>query len=294
MPRSRLRLPILLLGLTLSATALGAASSLATGTRAAEAPGATAASSPSVTVPPTTQPRVPPPQVTAEPTDQAAPSAAPDSTPRPRSTVVRHGSREGKVIALTFDDGWDGANVRAILGVLREERVPATFFPVGAAVTRNPDVWRAVADAGYPIANHTQNHPDMAEVGSRRAVREIESAASSIEDVIGRPILPVFRPPGGGYDDGALDAAAAAGMHAVVLWDVDTGDWRGTKASAVVRRALAGRSGSIVLLHCGDNAADAVRKVVQGYRKRGYRFVTIGQLLGIPGDVPTFPPDGRL
>jgi peptidoglycan/xylan/chitin deacetylase (PgdA/CDA1 family) len=193
------------------------------------------------------------------------------------------------VVALTFDDGNDATNVRRILAILSRERVPATFFPTGQAVRRHPDTWRLVADAGFPIGNHSHSHPNLAKLSERGILREIERSKRAIETVTGRMMLPVLRPPGGDYDDAVLRAAAIAGLEAVVLWDVDTRDWTGNSARSVAAKALAGKNGSIILMHTGDNTVKALPRIIAGYQERGYMFVTIGQLLGIDGDVPAFP-----
>ena len=69
--------------------------------------------------------------------------------------VVSHGDFKKKTVALTFDDGINPANTKQILRILKKYKVNATFFPTGEAMRRFPDVWKAVAKAGYPIANHT-------------------------------------------------------------------------------------------------------------------------------------------
>ena len=74
------------------------------------------------------------------------------------AAVVYHGPEDEKVVALTFDDGWGGRTLRKILRVLREKHVNATFFPVGQAVRLDPQGWRRIAAAGFPIADHTFDH----------------------------------------------------------------------------------------------------------------------------------------
>lgn len=208
---------------------------------------------------------------------------------RSSATVVRHGSRAQPVVALTFDDGWSSTNTWRIFEILEAEQVPATFFPVAPVVARDPELWRAIAAAGFPIGNHTKNHPDLRRLPDWRIRAELNVARATIEQVTGQPMLPVFRPPDGLWNARVLSQAAAAGYPTLLLWDVDTGDWQNPPPSIVAARALAGRDGSIVLMHASlANTPAALRAIIAGYRARGFRFVTVGQLLGIPGPVPVF------
>jgi peptidoglycan/xylan/chitin deacetylase (PgdA/CDA1 family) len=201
--------------------------------------------------------------------------------------VAHHGPTGQKVVALTFDDGWGGATLTHILLMLRNAHVNATFFPIGRAILHDPRRWRAVVAAGFPIGDHTFDHGTLEGQCYAAQVRELRRERETAETVLGVAMLPVMRPPGGQYDDLTRVAARAAGEQAVVLWDVDTRDWTGIGASAIAANALAGGNGSIVVLHTmTPNTARALPRIIAGYRKRGFTFVTIGQLLGIPGPVP--------
>ena len=96
-----------------------------------------------------------------------------------------------------------------------------------------------------------------------------------------------MRPPYGAYDDATQLAAIAAGDRRLVLWDVDAQDWTGISAKAIAKRALAGTKGSIIVMHTSyPNTAKALPQIIAGYRARGFRFVTIGQMIGMDGPVP--------
>jgi peptidoglycan/xylan/chitin deacetylase (PgdA/CDA1 family) len=104
---------------------------------------------------------------------------------------------------------------------------------------------------------------------------------------LGIPMLPAMRPPYEEFDDTTLLAASSAGASTAALWDVDTLDWTGVRASTIVARALAGREGSIVLMHTAPTTTStALATIIDRYRHRGFTFVTIGTLLTIPGTVP--------
>jgi peptidoglycan-N-acetylglucosamine deacetylase len=222
------------------------------------------------------------------PTRTDSPLACPDP---PRSIaaapLVYAGARNKKVVALTFDDGWSTSNTLKILAILEKDHVSATFFPVGRVIQLHPSPWRAVANAGFPIADHTWDHATLSRLCYAAQVSEMARQDAIVKDLLGVAPLPVVRPPGGSWNGATLVAAHATGQRDVVLWDVDTRDWSGPTAAVVAQRALAGRAGSIILMHASlPNTPAALPTIIAGYRARGFGFVTIGQLLGIGGAVP--------
>ena len=190
------------------------------------------------------------------------------------------------MVALTFDDGYIPANVLAILGTLQSARVNATFFPIMLAVSESPSTWRRVAGAGFPIGNHTYDHAALSAKCYQAQLAELTRWTGGIR-ALGISPLPVMRPPGGSYDATTRLAATAAGQRDLVLWDVDTNDWRGLSTATIVANALAGTDGSIVLMHTYvANTVAALPQIIAGYQSRGFTFVTVGQLFGIAGAVP--------
>jgi peptidoglycan/xylan/chitin deacetylase (PgdA/CDA1 family) len=245
-----------------------------------------ASGDPPSTTPPSTIPEEP---VAIEPAAHGpvllqSPCLGPAFAPQVR--VVSHVRTAEKVIALTFDDGTDPDNTKRILAILEREHVNATFFPTARSMERFPDLWRKIAAAHFPIANHTYHHAALAGQCYDAQRREL-ALATSIFVRLGIPELPVFRPPYELFDATTRAAAAAEDLQAVVLWGVDTMDWAGGSTSSIRRIALSGGRGSIVLMHTGPDATSkALPGIIKGYRDRGFRFVTIGELLGIDGPVP--------
>jgi peptidoglycan/xylan/chitin deacetylase (PgdA/CDA1 family) len=221
------------------------------------------------------------------PTPSLAPPCRPPASVQP-ARVVSHGNIHEKVVALTFDDGTNPENTRQILRILQKEKVNATFFPTGRSLERFPDTWRAIAKANYPIANHTYLHDGLAGL-CFEPQRDALARASAVFDRLGIPEYPVMRPPFELFDETTTAAATAEGFDAVILWNIDTQDWQGASARTIQRIALSGGRGAIVLMHTFPEAtAAALPGIIKGYKARGFRFVTIGQLLGMDGPVP-FP-----
>ena len=245
--------------------------------------------------------RVPTPAVlgAGDPADPAPATPGSDAAQPPR--VVFHGPRTDKVVALTFDDGYAPANVRQIFGELTRAGVTATFFVNGAYLRWDPKLWRSIADAGFPIGNHTVLHEDVRGRPPGQVQADLLRNAGLVLAATGRPMIPLFRPPYGYHDAASDAAAAAAGFPTIVLWDVTGGDATlGATDASVLANASAGRPGSIVLLHAGPSVTPRILPaLIASYRARGFTFVTVPELLGIvtpgtgtqPGDGASTPAD---
>ena len=227
----------------------------------------------------------------------AAPNAAPvaraaDPAAAEAPRVVRQGPRTERVVALTFDDGYGPATVRRLFGVLLREKVPATFFVNGMHVRQAPDLWRRIAAAGYPIASHTALHRDMTTLTAAEIRLDLDRNRRVVEAATGRPMLRYIRPPYGARTVATDRAAAAAGFATVVLWDVTGADTkRAATVDRVVASAIVGRPGSIVLLHAGPRVTPkALPAIIAAYRARGFRFVTVPELLGDATPAPAATP----
>ena len=199
-----------------------------------------------------------------------------------------HGSRDTPLIALTIDDDWSAARVGTIFDTLQRSSVAATFFPYANATRSDPGLWRAITTAGYPYANHTRSHPWMTRLDRSAQAAEITEARTILEGMTGTPMLPVFRPPYGAYDAGLFDVARETGFPTVLMWDTSDGDTSQTPTEAkLVRNAMRGRNGSVLLTHGGPALTPVILPTVIGlYKDLGFRFVTVPELLGLTTQDP--------
>ena len=214
------------------------------------------------------------------PATAATSAAAATPTAASPAHMVYHGSRDKRVVALTFDDGWGLSQCRHILRTLIAEDAKATFFPNAVYVRNAPHFWRRVAESGFPIGNHTYDHPDLTGLSARAVASQIRRDETAVERVIGRPMIKVLRPPYGAWDATVARVAGSLGYGTMLDWDVPSGDDQGASAAGIRRNALRGGRGSVVLMHCGPSATPGVlADVIAGYRARGFHFVTVPELL---------------
>jgi peptidoglycan/xylan/chitin deacetylase (PgdA/CDA1 family) len=191
--------------------------------------------------------------------------------------TATHGSRDRRTVALTFDDGPDPERTPALLDALAELRAPATFFLLGSRVDAHPELAARIAREGHELGNHTYSHRYLPLARSRSVARELAAADAAIARATG--VVPsLARPPYGGRSPANVRAFARGGKR-VVLWDVNSFDWKGAGPADIAHRVLARvRPGSIVLMHearqGGEATVAAVRLLVPELRARGYELVT--------------------
>jgi peptidoglycan/xylan/chitin deacetylase (PgdA/CDA1 family) len=197
-------------------------------------------------------------------------------------SIVTRGPADRDVVALTFDDGYAPANVRAIFEMLVREDVKATFFINGYYLSRDPALWKEIAAAGFPVGNHTYYHVDIRTLSPEAIATELKMTSNAWKRVTGTRMIPYFRPPYGAHDAASDAAVAAAGYEHIVMWDTSSADTKaGISESQAIAGALSGGPGSIVLLHAGPDITPRIlQAVIDGYRERGFEFVTIPELLG--------------
>ena len=190
---------------------------------------------------------------------------------------------ESKKIAITFDDGPHPVYTPEILSILAEYGVRATFFVVGENAEWYPELVRRELAAGHEIGNHTYSHANLRKSGYDTVLTEILDMENAVyENAEYRCHL--LRPPGGLYGDPVCHAAEMLDSH-VILWSIDTRDWAHTPRKTIVDMVLDQvKSGDIILFHDyiggGDSPTpDAIRQIIPALLARGYRFVTVSELL---------------
>lgn len=217
--------------------------------------------------------------------EKAPPEPEPDSTAPPPVPdvdafgIVRRVPEAGKLLALTFDDGPVEEWTLKYLQVLREERVPATFFVIGSRAKRYPHLTRAIAAEGHELASHSYYHARMAHWKKERIASDIRSSGEIIHEITGQEVR-CFRPPYGQFSARMVEAANSVGQT-TVMWSIDPWDWNAKTPEQIINGVIANlRPGSIILLHEGkEKTAKALPEIIKQARTKGYEFVTLSELL---------------
>lgn len=191
-----------------------------------------------------------------------------------------------KVVALTFDDGPDPAGTADLLATLQREHVRGTFFLIGSALAEHPALGRQIAAAGHQIGNHTYSHERMVFCTPGFVESEITRTDALIRQTGFRGEID-FRPPNGKKGI-VLPWYLAQHNRKTIMWDVEPNSYPDIDRSPTATTSYVVshvRPGSIVLLHGMYANRQATREalgpIIDQLRARGYRFVTISDLLAL-------------
>lgn len=198
-------------------------------------------------------------------------------TAEPAAAIV---NENGPVIALTFDDGPYPKVTGHILDVLEKNGVCATFFVLGSRIEGREDVLTRMEELGCEIGNHSFSHADLTRLSKADCQREFSDTDAEIRRVTGHEAS-VVRPPYGYYNKAVRSAAG----RPLILWTVDTNDWRGKApgeiADYVIQQA---KEGSVILMHDQQTqTADAMEMIIPTLIDEGFRFVTVSELIRLTG-----------
>lgn len=215
-----------------------------------------------------------------------------DGIARPSSSVlyptITHGSRNGRYVALSFDDGPDPQVTPIVLDVLKRFGARATFFTIGKSLQAQPLLAKRIVAERHELGNHSLAHSRwQAFLGARKQEQEIKNGAQAITQVTGAAGSALYRPPIGLKSPPMARAAQRLDLT-IVAWSLHSQDTRISDPTRIARRVLDNiRPGDIVLMHDGHDVpgrrrpacAQALPLILQGLSDRGLSCVTVSELL---------------
>jgi peptidoglycan-N-acetylglucosamine deacetylase len=192
------------------------------------------------------------------------------------------------LVALSFDDGPHPENTPRVLEILQRYDARATFFLIGDRAERHPDLVAAIRSGGHEIGNHYLYYRHGFALAHSddefaRHLRDVERTLGLTEGREARPKL--FRAPGGLARSSQLRRARELGYTPALgsAYPHDPAHPPHTYLRWLITKNLA--PGAIVILHDGiDDASGAIRvlpEILEEGRKRGLRFVSIGELIEV-------------
>lgn len=255
-------------------------------------PGWTLMLIPGVTVDDANPPSASPGNSGVLPTPTPTPSGPPGtSAGGGLATVITHGPRGSTQVALTFDMGGRLDPAVDIVQWLIDHDVHATLFPTGKAGTTT-DLGKKAIDLAatrpdlFVFGNHSWDHPDFTTLTAAQMADQLTRTESALSALVGGTTRPYFRPPFGAWTAAVRTGVEAAGWADLVMWDVDTIDWKATAdggptSTDIVAKVLAkAQGGSIVLMHLGGwHTLEALPDLLAGLQAKGLTPVTLTTML---------------
>lgn len=196
---------------------------------------------------------------------------------------IREATREeqlknGKLIALTFDDG-PSEYTEKLLDILKKKRVPATFFVLGSRANAYPDLIKREMDEGNEVESHTMNHKNLATLGADGVRAEITGAEQAICSAkqLDAGCIKFVRPPYGEINSTVRNIVGKP----MIGWSIDTEDWKSKNPDEMLLRTITKAfSGAVILMHdVYDTSVIGAEKIIDALLDEGYVFVTIEEML---------------
>lgn len=191
------------------------------------------------------------------------------------SPPVRELDPDGKYVALTFDDGPEPGSTEQILDILDKYNAKATFFLLGNRVQYYPEIVQEELKRGHEIGNHSWSHPVLTNLSVPQVQQEVNRTEEAIRNAIGQGAT-VFRPPYGAVND----TVRAQIPTPVILWSIDTLDWKHRNASQLlpmVQSAM--HNHATILMHdIHQSTADGLDSVLAYLSGQGYEFITVSEM----------------
>jgi probable sporulation protein (polysaccharide deacetylase family) len=194
-------------------------------------------------------------------------------------TPVYKGDTSGKKASVTVNVAWGEEEIPALLSILREHGVKATFFFVGDWVRKFPDLVREIRREGHEIANHGLYHGHPNKMNRTELNRLILENARLLAEVTGEPPVKLFAPPYGEFNSEVLAVAGNLGYR-TILWTIDTVDWKRPAPEVIIQRVTERiEPGAIILMHPTAPTVEALSPIIKNLKEQGYSFLPVGKLL---------------
>ncbi|MEP9352401.1 polysaccharide deacetylase family protein [Xanthobacter sp. KR7-65] len=231
----------------------------------------------------------PAPAMTAPATTAPANAAPAESGGTSPQNLVAYSAAvvDGPYIAITFDDGPNPETTPKLLKMLEQRGIKATFFVLGSRAVASPAIIKQMVAQGHEVANHSWDHPQLPKISVAAADKQIGDTNAAIEQITGQKIRNV-RPP---Y--GAMTPALRAHLRekfgsTFIYWSVDPLDWKDRNPQLIHDRILNNvHAGAIILVHdIHPTTVEAMPKTLDDLKARGFKFVTVSELIAMNKGVP--------
>ncbi|TFJ94705.1 polysaccharide deacetylase family protein [Lentibacillus salicampi] len=207
--------------------------------------------------------------------EQIPPEKTVDDLP---AAPIYRGHPDKDMVSFLINVSWGTEHIPAILNILKEHHVKATFFVEGKWAMKNTDTVKMIHDQGHVIGNHAYDHPVMSRLSKQDTLEQI-SRTNEILEAITSETPRWFAPPSGDFNDQVVEAAADQDMQ-TILWSVDTIDWKNPSVSVMMNRVNSNiHPGAMLLMHPTSPIVEGLDSLIKNIKEKGYEIGTVNSLL---------------
>jgi peptidoglycan-N-acetylglucosamine deacetylase len=191
---------------------------------------------------------------------------------------IYRGPKEEKSASLMINVSWGEEYLPAMLKILADEHVKATFFLDGAWVKKHRDLARKIVEEGHDIGSHGYGHPDMRTLTDSELQKQVIKTREILFRELGTEIK-CIAPPSGSYDSRLVKIARDQHMY-TILWTADTVDWQRPHPDVIVDRVRKGLTpGALILMHPTAPTTQALPRIIRMLKNEGYHMKTVDEVV---------------
>jgi probable sporulation protein (polysaccharide deacetylase family) len=202
---------------------------------------------------------------------------------------IYRGNPQKPMVSFMVNVAWGTEHVHKMLEIFDRYKINVTFYLDGSWLAKNKSLAEEMIKGGHEIGNHAYSHPDLKRMGAGRIRDEIVKTESLIQELGVKSKL--FAPPSGSFDERVVKVASDLDMK-VVLWTLDTVDWRKPAPQTIVNRIVPKlENGALILMHPTEPTVEALPQMIEGAINKKLFIGTTSDLLSPerPQTVVTLP-----
>jgi len=191
---------------------------------------------------------------------------------------IYRGNPQKPMVGFLINVAWGEEHLPAMLRILQEEQVKATFFFDGSWAKAHPQWVRQIAQHGHEIGNHAYSHPMMSQLSEEEMDQQIRQTNQVLEALVGQKPR-FFAPPAGDFNQKVVEVAYRHDMW-TILWTLDTVDWKHPEPSWILRRIVpAVDNGHFILMHPTASTVQALKPLIRHIRDKHLQLGTVSDVL---------------
>ena len=191
---------------------------------------------------------------------------------------IFQGNSGAKAVAITVNVDWGEEYVPEMLKQFKAADAKVTFFVTGRWAEKNPDLLKQMAKEGHSIQNHGYRHLHFNSLSAEQGSAEIKKAEEIIKGITGTKTR-YFASPYGEFSSNVV-AAAANIDYKLIMWSVDTVDWKRPLPETIVSRVMKKvHNDAIILMHPTEPTVKALPEMLKQLQAEKYKMLTIDKVV---------------